>query len=129
MRTVNRDASRPRLQVSLHVALALLLIAAILAVGALLGLYNYRQTSRIVLNASDDVFTRMSREAVLELARTAAPVQSLVDVLAMQSLASAATFDERMRELPALVEALRRNPALTALYAGYTSMQICSSCS
>jgi HD-GYP domain-containing protein (c-di-GMP phosphodiesterase class II) len=105
--------------ISLRNLLALLLMTAVLATGAILGVYNYRQTSRLALEATDEVFARMGREIVLALSRTAAPVQSLVDVFAVQSIAEARSLDERMRHVPALAEALRRNPALTAIYAGY----------
>ena len=105
--------------ISLKLFIALLLMASVLAVGAVLGVYTYRQTSRLVLEATDEVFARMGREVVLALDRTTAPAQSLVDVLATQSLVDARTLDERMPQLPALAAALRRNPALTAIYAGY----------
>ena len=119
MSTATPAARKPSFAIPLDLAVAMLLIGAVLATGAILGLHSYRQTSRLVLEASDNLFTAMGREVVQELARTAAPVQSLVDVLAAHSLPSAVTPDERMRHVPALVEALRGNPALTAMYAGY----------
>jgi hypothetical protein len=112
-------ATTPSGGVSLRFAVALLLMAAVLATGAILGVHNYRQTSPIVLEASDEVFARTGREVVLALGRTAAPMQSLVDVLALQSLTESRSVDERMRHVPALAEALRRNPASTAIYVGY----------
>ena len=99
--------------------LALLLMASVLVVGAVLGVHNYRQTSRLALDAAGEVFARTGREAVLAVDRIAGPVQTLVDVFATLSLADASTLDERLRYVPALAEALRRNPALTAIYVGY----------
>jgi len=105
--------------ISLKPFIALLLMASVLATGAVLGIHNYRQTSRLALDASGDVFERMGGETMLALARTTAPVQTLVDVLAAQSLPDARTLDERLRHVPALAEGLRHNPAMTAVYAGY----------
>lgn len=105
--------------ISLKPFIALLLMASVLATGTVLGIHNYRQTSRLALDASGDVFSRMGSETMLALARATAPVQTLVDVLAAQSLPDARTLDERLQHVPALAEALRRNPAMTAIYAGY----------
>ena len=112
-------AKRPRFAIPLDGAVALLLIGAVLATGAILAFHNYRQTSRLVLEASDNLFAAAGREVVEGLARVAAPVQSVVDVLAAQALPAATTLDERMRQVPALAAALRANPALAAIYVGY----------
>ena len=117
--SATRPPLRPPFGISLRFAVALLLMAAVLATGAILGTYSYRQTSRLVLEASDEVFAKTAREVVLVLGRTAAPVQSLVDVLAAQSIAEARSLEERLRNVPALAEALRNNPSMTAVYAGY----------
>ena len=103
----------------MQLAVSLLLIGTVVAVGVVVGLYNYAQTSRIVLEAADDVFQRMGREVTLELGRSAAPVRTLVDVFAQQRIGEASTLDDRLAQLPAYAEALRKNPALTALYFGY----------
>jgi HD-GYP domain-containing protein (c-di-GMP phosphodiesterase class II)/HAMP domain-containing protein len=113
-------ATTPFRGVSLRFAVALLLMVTVLATGAILGVHNYRQTSRLVLEASDEVFERTGREVVLALGQTAAPARSLVDVLAAQSIAEARSVDERARHVPALAEALRGNPSLTAIYVGYS---------
>src|SRR4029079_15745737 len=73
--------------------LALLLMTSVLVDGAVLGVHNYRQTSRLALDAAGELFARTGREAVLAVYRIAAPVQTLVDVFAMQSLADATTLD------------------------------------
>ena len=119
MSPVSTPATRPSRGLSVRLVVALLLMASILATGAILGVHNYRQTSRLVLEATEEVFARTGREVVLALGRTVTPVQSLVDVLATQSLADARTQDERFRHVPALAEALRRNSAMTAIYVGY----------
>ena len=82
----DRRARSPRTRVSLLLSLSLLLIGTVVAVGVVVGIYNYSQTSRIVLEAVDDVFRRMGREVTLELGRSAAPVSALVDVFAQQRI-------------------------------------------
>ena len=61
----------------------------------------------------------MGRESALVLERTTEPAKLLVDVTAVQDIAAATGLDARMRQLPPFVAALRRNPALSALYVGY----------
>src|SRR5690349_2125910 len=114
-----RSSIRRERRVPLTVGVALLLMSVVLAVGAGLGVHDYRSTSRIVLDAANDVFLRMGREVALELARTTAPAELLVDVVANQEVADAMRFDERMRALPAFAEALRKNADISALYIGY----------
>ena len=118
---MNVDERRavPRVRISLQLAVSLLLGGTIVAVGAVVAIHDYRQTSRIVLEAADDVFRRMGREVALELDRSAAPVQTLVDVFAQQRIGEASTLNDRLAQLPAFTEALRKNPSLTALYVGY----------
>ena len=109
---------KARIAVPLNLALAVLLMAAVLATGVVLGLHYYRQTSRLVLEASDNAFSAMSRDVVQELARTYAPVQTLVDVLAAEPFADSTHANDRDQHVGALVEALRENPALAAIYVG-----------
>ena len=119
MRSAARSTGRSWPQLSLTLCLALLLIAAVVAAGVALGVQNYTHTSRIVLNAADAVMSRATREVALELERTTAPARTLVVVAARQSITTARSLDERMREVPVLAEALRSNPALAAVYVGY----------
>jgi hypothetical protein len=119
MNADDQQARPQRFRVSLQLAVSLLLIGTVVAVGVVVGIYDYTQTTRIVLGAADHVFERMGREVALELGRSAAPVRTLVDVFAQQRIGEASTLDERLAQLPAFTEALRRNPPLTALYVGY----------
>ncbi|HKU86804.1 MAG TPA: HD domain-containing phosphohydrolase [Casimicrobiaceae bacterium] len=107
------------LRLPLTVCLALLLGGAVIGVGGALAIHHYLQTSRIVFDATASVFTRMGRESALALEGTTAPAKLLVEVLAVGDVATAANLDTRMRHLPPFAEALRRNPALSALYVGY----------
>jgi HD-GYP domain-containing protein (c-di-GMP phosphodiesterase class II) len=119
MRSAARSTGPSGPQLSLTLCLALLLIGAVVAAGIALGVQNYTHTSRIVLNAADAVMSHAAREVALELERTTAPARTLVAVVARQSITTARSVDERMREVPVLAEALRTNPALAAVYVGY----------
>lgn len=63
----------------LHVHISVLFTLLILVSGAILGWHNYRQTSKVMLSASDDLFERIGRETVLEIARIYAPIELLTD--------------------------------------------------
>ena len=103
----------------LTLCLALLLIGVVLAVGTALGLYYYRQTTRIVDSAARTLVTDTAREVALELDRDLLPAQLLVQVVAAQSITRATSLEARLRELPTFARALEQDPALTAVYVGY----------
>ena len=116
------DARLPvlrKLRLPLTLCLALLLIGVVLAIGTALGLYNYRQTARIVEGAADSLLAGTAREVALELDRDMAPARLLVEVLATHPVVRTATLDERLRELPTFARALDENAALAAVYVGY----------
>ena len=68
---VDKRRAAPRVRISLELAVSLLLGGTIVAVGAVVAIHDYRQTSRIVLEAADDVFRRMGRRS--RLSSVAAP--------------------------------------------------------
>lgn len=114
-----RQSRTRKLRLPLTVCLALLLGGAVIGVSGALAVHHYVQTSRIVFDATASVFARMGREVTLELERSEQPARLLVDFVATQDVAASASLDARMRQLPAFAEALRRDPALSALYVGY----------
>ncbi len=103
----------------LHVHISVLFTLLILISGGILGWHNYRQTSEVMLSAADDLFERIGRETVLEIARIYAPIELLTDFVAKQQITRDTTLDARLQRLPALVEALAQSPAISAFYIGY----------
>jgi len=103
----------------LHVHISVLFTLLILAAGAVIGWYNYTQTSNIILSASDDLFERIGHETVTGIERIYGPIGLLVDLMAGRQLTETASLAQRLARLPELREALAQNPSISAFYAGY----------
>ena len=103
----------------LHVHISVLFTLLILATGAVIGWYNYSQTSNIILSASDDLFERVGRETVTGIERIYRPIGLLTDLMAGQQLTATTSLAARLARLPELREALAQNPAMSAFYVGY----------
>lgn len=104
----------------LHVHISALFTLLLLLTGVVLGLFNYRQTSQIILSSSDELFDRISQEVETDLRQTYQPTYHLLNLLALggthQRLNS---FDRLDILLRPLTQALQDNPKLAALYVGY----------
>ncbi|QEY62314.1 HAMP domain-containing protein [Metapseudomonas lalkuanensis] len=104
----------------LHVHISALFTLLLLFTGVVLGLFNYRQTSQIILSSSDELFGRISQEVETDLQQTYQPIYHLLNLLALggtnQRLNS---FDRLDILLRPLTQALHDNPKLAALYVGY----------
>lgn len=107
------------LRLPLTLCLALLLIGVVLAVGTALGLYNYRQTTRIVDSAAQTLVEDTARAVAVALDRDLMPAQLLVQVVSTQAITRATSLEGRLRDLPTFARALEQDPALTAVYVGY----------
>ena len=92
----------------LHVHISVLFTLLILATGAMIGWYNYSQTSNIILSASDDLFERIGRETVTGIERIYRPIGLLTDLMAGQQLTATTSLAARLARLPELREAWRR---------------------
>jgi len=119
MRFHARLSGLRNLRLPLTLCLALLLIGVVVAVGAALGLYNYRQTTRIVDTAAQTLVDDTAREVAVALDRDLMPAQLLVQVVSTQSITRATSLDVRLHDLPTFARALDQDPALTAVYVGY----------
>ncbi|MCE1241692.1 HD domain-containing phosphohydrolase [Oryzomicrobium sp.] len=110
---------RARRLFPLHVHLTLLFTLLIFLSGTVIGVFNYIKARETLLTAAQDVFGRIGVEAGERLERLRRPIASAVSLLSRSRLAEATTLDERMLAVPLLVETLRLNPALSAVYTGY----------
>src|SRR5690242_4781057 len=119
MRFHARLSGLRNLRLPLTLCLALLLIGVVLAVGTALGVYNYRQTARIVDGAAQTLVDDTARDVAVALDRDLMPAQLLVQVVSTQAITRATSLEERLRELPTFARALEQDPALTAVYVGY----------
>lgn len=104
----------------LHVHISVLFTLLLLLTGVVLGLFNYRQTSRIILSSSDELFGRISQEVETDLRHTYQPIHQLLNLLALDGMdQNQDSFDRLDGLLKPLTQALRDNPKLAALYLGY----------
>lgn len=103
----------------LHVHISVLFSLLLLFSGVVLGLFNYYQTSQIILSSSNQLFTQIRARVDTDLQRTYQPIQQLLSLLALQEKNRGSDRYQRMDLLPTLAQALRDNPKLAALYLGY----------
>lgn len=104
----------------LHVHISLLFTLLLLSTGIVLGIFNYQQTSRIILSSSTQLFERISDQVDRDLRETYIPVDNLLNLLALDERNMGETRDARLSMLPVFAQALNDHPKLASLYLGYT---------
>ncbi len=104
----------------LHVHISALFTLLLLLTGVVLGLFNYRQTSQIILSSSDELFGRISEAVETDLRHTYQPIHHLLNLLALSGADQRQDgFDRLDLLLRPLTRALQDNPKLASLYLGY----------
>ena len=115
---LNTAAPRER-RFPLHVHISVLFTLLLLLTGAVLGLFNYQQTSRLIFSSSSTLFERIQHDVQRDLDSTYRPIRHLLSLLALHPAIQADTLDERLKMLPLFAQALRDNPKLASIYLGY----------
>lgn len=103
----------------LHVHISLLFTFLLLLTGVALGLFNYQQTSRLIVSSSATLFERIQSDVQKDLDTTYRPIRHLLSLLALNPEAQAGDLHARLELLPIFAQALRDNPKLASLYLGY----------
>ena len=103
----------------LHFHFRVLFSLLLLSSGAVLGVFNYQQTSNIILSSSDQLFSQMRKEVQADLRNTYQPIQFMINLLARNEQVNGRDRHERMIMLPIFAQALRDNPKLASIYVGY----------
>ncbi|UXY54558.1 HD domain-containing phosphohydrolase [Pseudomonas tohonis] len=104
----------------LHVHISLLFTLLLLMTGIVLGIFNYRQTSQIILSSSDTLFERISQDVETDLENTYRPIHRLLNLLALNpGTQRYAGYQRQELLLRGFAQALRDNPKLASLYVGY----------
>jgi len=103
----------------LHVHISVLFSLLLLGSGVLLGLFNYYQTTKVILSSSSQLFNQFREEVEADLRHTYQPIRRLLTLLALNENNQSAEGHQRMDLLPMFAQALRDNPKLAALYLGY----------
>ncbi len=103
----------------LHVHISLLFTLLLLLTGGALGLFNYQQTTRIILDSSAQLFERIESDVRQDLENTYLPIRQLLSLLALHEASQGTNLQARMALLKPFAQALRDNPRLASLYLGY----------
>lgn len=103
----------------LYVHISILFTLLLLSSGAVVGVFNYQQTSHIILSSSEQLFTRIRQEVQVDLDHTYTPIRHALNLLALNPNTRLIDAKGREKVLPAFAQALRDNPKLASLYLGY----------
>lgn len=103
----------------LHVHISAMFTLLLLLTGTVLGLFNYRQTSQIILSSSQSLFSRIDQDVRLDIDHTYLPIRHLLSLLALNDAAQATTLEQRLALLEPMAQSLADNPNLASLYTGY----------
>ena len=104
---------RLRWVISLTIMLSMLVLGAILVTNAYLGQRD------LLLDASRSSAEQFAGKLDAETLRLIQPLQSMLRLLVHDPLTRADQLEQRQQRLPVLVEALRANPVVSAVYVGY----------
>ncbi len=111
--------SKRRGRYPLHIQIATLFILLITLVGVILGWYNYRKNSQLLLSGSQELIDWITREVRSDFRGTYTPIVSTVVLLSMAPVMQASTLEERLNALPVFREVLNRQPEMSGVYVGY----------
>ncbi|MCJ8206514.1 HD domain-containing phosphohydrolase [Pseudomonas sp. RGM2987] len=102
----------------LHVHISVMFTLLLLLTGTVLGIFNYQQTTQIILSSSEKLFNRIEQDVRLDLNGTYEPIRHLLGLLADYPATRAPGVVQRLALLTPFSQALRDNPALASLYLG-----------
>ncbi|VVP95273.1 hypothetical protein PS914_03514 [Pseudomonas fluorescens] len=103
----------------LHVHISVTFTCLLLLTGVLLGIFNYRQTTQIILSSSEKLFNRIEQDVRLDLHATYEPIRHLLSLLVDNPAAAASDLEQRLALLKPFSQSLKDNPDLASLYLGY----------
>ncbi|MBK5414478.1 HD domain-containing phosphohydrolase [Pseudomonas sp. TH31] len=103
----------------LHVHISVLFTVLLLLTGLVLGIFNYRQTTQIILSSSEKLFNRIEQDVRLDLQTTYEPIRHLLSLLADMPATQAPALEPRLALLKPFSQSLKDNPDLASLYLGY----------
>ncbi|OLF52374.1 HD domain-containing phosphohydrolase [Pseudomonas chlororaphis] len=104
----------------LHVHISAMFTCLLLLTGVVLGVFNYQQTTRIILSSSEKLFQRIEQDVQLDLEATYEPIRHLLSLLVDNPAVQATDLGQRLALLRPFAQSLKDNPELASLYVGYT---------
>ena len=105
----------------LHVHISVMFTFLLLLTGVVLGLFNYRQTTQIILSSSEKLFNRIEQDVRLDMAATYQPIRHLLSLLAQSPAAQSTSLEQRLALLKPFSQSLTDNPNLASLHLGYAN--------
>lgn len=112
-------SKKTRIHLPLHIVIAAFFTTLIIIFGSILGWYNYKETAKLLLDASQEVFNQVNKELSLDYIGTYKPVATAVIIISNTDLVEAETLDERLFYLPMLQATLQEAPHLSGFAVGY----------
>lgn len=103
----------------LHIHITTLFVVLTLALSVVLSIYNYQQSSGLLVKASDDLFNQISKQIELEFQRSYEPISQAADLIAHTEITRATNLTQRLTQLPLLTAALNDRPEMAALGVSY----------
>ena len=105
----------------LHVHISVMFTFLLLLTGVVLGIFNYRQTTQIILSSSEKLFNRIEQDVRLDLHATYEPIRHLLSLLVHNPAMQAPDLVQRLALLQPFSQSLKDNPDLASLYIGYAT--------
>jgi hypothetical protein len=109
--------SRVRQTLQFHLSVVFLLL--VLTVGSVIGWLTYSRMNAVITEASRNLFSLTSTEAVAGLERLYAPAELAVEIIALHDITRAETHSERLPHVAFLSGFLDQSAALSSVYVGY----------
>ena len=103
----------------LHVHISVMFTCLLLLTGVALGIFNYRQTTQIILSSSEKLFNRIEQDVRLDLKATYEPIRHLLSLQVVNPAVQGSNLEQRLTLLKPFSQSLTDNPDLASLYLGY----------
>ncbi|MCE2593713.1 metal-dependent phosphohydrolase [Motilimonas cestriensis] len=107
--------------IALHIHITGLFVCLILVCGLTLAGYSYSQISKLIIEASEEVFQRADREIETNVESSYQKVQKILGLLSQGQLGQGSNLEQRHTTFAQLWQIIQVNPDMNAVYAGYDS--------
>lgn len=94
-------------QFPLHVHISVMFTLLLIVLGVTLGIFNYLQTTRIILNSSQQLFQQIERDVQQDLQHTYQPIRHALRLLALNANTGIEGSESRMALLEPFVQTLK----------------------
>ncbi|MEB0040810.1 MULTISPECIES: HD domain-containing phosphohydrolase [unclassified Pseudomonas] len=105
----------------LHLHISVMFTVLLLFTSVVLSIFNYWQTSQIILSSSEKLFGAIAQDVEVDLHRTYQPIRRLLSLLAAYDPNHAYALGQRLALLKPFAQALENDPNLASLYLGYSN--------